>query len=259
MRTFIFIFALLVFVSQASAATEDEFLKLGNECLNAGKYDKAVKAFTRAVSVNPSNPEAQKGLGIAYFNIGDNGYAINPEVLGKSVGALFEAARISPDSESLYYLGSALLDLGYIEDSMDVYNVLQKVDPNKANLLSVKIANFKEPDKYRYLRNEHNMNEERKEYLRAVAEQERQEQFRVKQEKIAAARAEQEERQRMISAIENARRAAEEAAHRAAMAEAAAGEAKADADRARRAASNPIHVPSGGHVIPGSGGQIILY
>lgn len=113
MRVFILILVLLAFGSQASATPEDDFLKLGKEFLTSGNYDKAAKNFTKAVRINPANAEAQKELGIAYFHLGSNEFATNPEVLDKSVGALFEAARLSPEPESLYYLGLALLDLGY--------------------------------------------------------------------------------------------------------------------------------------------------
>ncbi len=220
------IIALLLFASPLFAAPEDDFLKLGKERLNSGKYDKAVQLFTRVVKINPANAEAQKGLGIAFFHLGDNRVAINPEVLGKSVVFLLEAARLSPESDTLYYLGLALLDLGYKDDSAQVCDVLQTVDAEKANLLSSKIAAFKEPEQYIYLRNEHNLNEERKEYLEAAEEQQRQEQLRNEQAKLAKARAEQQVRQRMIAAIEDARRAAEEAAYRARNAEIAAQHAE---------------------------------
>jgi len=64
------IIALLLFASPLFAAPEDDFLKLGKERLNSGKYDKAVQLFTRVVKINPANAEAQKGLGIAFFRLG---------------------------------------------------------------------------------------------------------------------------------------------------------------------------------------------
>lgn len=262
MKAIILISMALIFASSVCAAPEDDFLKLGKECLNTGKYDKAEQVFVRAVKINPANADAQKGLGIAYFHLGNNEYATNVDLLYKSVGFLLEAVRLSPEPDSLYYLGLALLNLGNKDESIKVCNSLQQMDAEKAKLLSGKIADFKEPERYHYLQNEHNLNEERKEQLRDVAEQQRQEQMQKEQAKIEKARAEQKWKERMVSEIEDARSAAQEAARRAAWAETAANEARRSRPSIINDLANPpfpssVHVPSGGYVTPG--GQVILY
>lgn len=66
MARFYIIFAILLgFVTVADAQTDRQFVREGNKLFNKQQYDKAEIQYRKAVSKNPSNPQAVYNLGCA--------------------------------------------------------------------------------------------------------------------------------------------------------------------------------------------------
>ena len=80
------------------------------ECLRGGDDQEAIRAYKRAVTVNPEFAEAWFNLGVLLFHINSfNG----------AVAALREAARLLPDTGATSpYLGACLLEIGQFEEGL---------------------------------------------------------------------------------------------------------------------------------------------
>ena len=226
MKTLAAVFTFMILASLAFAVPFDVYLQQGNKYLESGNFERAAKRFEEAVRANPQSFDAQKGLGLAYYGIGNNADAVNPAILQKSIAAFTDAINIKLDAESYYYIGMAQLALDRPEYAESVYNRLVELDKQNGADLAAKIAAYRKPESYRYLNNEHNWAEEQKQAQEEAIRKQIQEENWREAQKQAAIEAEREEKQRMINAIEEARRAAREAEHRASEAEAAAEKAK---------------------------------
>lgn len=228
MKSLMTIFSFLIFASPLFAAPEEELLKKGFFYLDNGNLEWAAKKFEQAVRTNPQSFEAYKGLGLTYFRIGYNEASVNLEILPKSIDALSEAIRLRPDAESYYYLGMAWLALDKKDIANQVCTILNSLDAKKGFDLAARIAAYKTPETYRYLQNDHNIDEEQREAKEESIKQRNHEQARRKA-------AEQAEKDRLTTSIEEARKAAAGAEYRARQAEAAAESAKQQVEMGKSA------------------------
>ncbi len=165
------IIALLFIASPLFAASDSDYLKQGNALLASGRPGKAVKSFEQAVQANPQSAEAYKGLGMAYYRLGDNEGVVNTEMLYKAVYAFDNAVNIKPDAETYYYLGVTWLALNDRENAGKVCEILKGVDRQKGEELAAKITAQQKPQSFHYLDNEHNRAEEQKEAEQDAARQ----------------------------------------------------------------------------------------
>jgi hypothetical protein len=127
----------------------------------AGKLEKAIDAYKRAIRVTPDFTEAHINLGAAYYRLGhyqkaarefQTGVHLEPDNaewycrLGSAYLALFryqgaanaykQAIRIDPNlARAHYFLGLTHLGLGNQGAALEEYKILKTIDPKKANEL----------------------------------------------------------------------------------------------------------------------------
>lgn len=103
-------------------ALADEFVALGNSCLDEGwDADPAIANFRKALSLNPHNYAAKVGLGRAFIQNGAQEDAID---------LLARATREYERHEAPYELGSLFLATGDITNALHYLQRAQKVNPS---------------------------------------------------------------------------------------------------------------------------------
>jgi tetratricopeptide (TPR) repeat protein len=122
---------------------------LGAALQSAGRVDEAIGHYRRAVAIRPDYGPAYNNLGVALAAT---------DRLDEAIAALREAVRLDPGSsvarrnlgDAHYNLGSALLEAGSVEQSIDQFRTALQLMPESAdvhNNLGVALAsegNFKE-------------------------------------------------------------------------------------------------------------------
>uniref|UniRef100_A0A7V4G9M0 Tetratricopeptide repeat protein n=1 Tax=Desulfobacca acetoxidans TaxID=60893 RepID=A0A7V4G9M0_9BACT len=90
-------------VKEKSEVAFREYLKSGNYLAGEAKYQDAVAAYRKALSINPDSHEAYSLLGAALAQLGDN---------REAEAALRKAVALKPDyAEGYYHLGHFLKSL----------------------------------------------------------------------------------------------------------------------------------------------------
>lgn len=89
-------------------------IDLGNSCLDSGRFQDAIDAYTRALSIEPKNADVRNDLGIVYREIGR---------YDKAVESFRQAAEDSPlHARSWYNLGVVLAcDMGNNREAVDAW------------------------------------------------------------------------------------------------------------------------------------------
>ena len=121
-------------------AAEEDYLLQGNSYLAEKAYDKAVQAFRRATRLDPKSAAAYRGLGSAYYNLGNGETASFPQLLEEAIAAYRQALSIASDADTLYHLGMSYLMAGNMTEASIVRQRLSLLDRNKANLLAFQIG-----------------------------------------------------------------------------------------------------------------------
>ena len=106
--------ASIVFVlaSLALAGCSQSLYMQGRRHLQNERYDPAIESFYQEISANPTNHEAWRELGVAYYEKGD---------LTKSEEALKQASNIKPDARTQLYLGLVYERRELYENAIDAY------------------------------------------------------------------------------------------------------------------------------------------
>jgi tetratricopeptide (TPR) repeat protein len=130
----------LLLASPLSAAAGNDYLLQGTTCLAEKAYDRAVRAFKLAIRVDPKSADAYKGLGCAYYNLGNGETASFPQLLDEAIAAYQQAVSISTDADTLYNLGMSYLMAGKVSEARITMERLYPVDRNQAYLLAFKIG-----------------------------------------------------------------------------------------------------------------------
>ncbi|RII28910.1 MAG: hypothetical protein CXR31_03285 [Geobacter sp.] len=135
---------ILIFItSTAYAATENEYIVQGERYISGGSYDRAIKAFKRALQINSKSAVAYRGLGVAYYGLGGNGVLDNPQTYTNAVESLKDSLAIHDESDTRYYLILSYLALDDIESAKKEYNKFKTTDPYRAEyLLADRIKNY---------------------------------------------------------------------------------------------------------------------
>ncbi|CDR96457.1 tetratricopeptide repeat domain containing protein, putative [Babesia bigemina] len=113
-----------------------DFKQLGNEAFKAGKFDEAVKHFTEAIKLNPSD-------GILYSN--RSGAYASMNMYQEALADAQQCVTLKPDWPKGYSRkGLALYKLGKMEEAKKAYQEGLKIDPNneplKAGLREVDVS-----------------------------------------------------------------------------------------------------------------------
>lgn len=129
---------------------EAAFLRQGTENLGVKDYQRAVKAFSEAARLNPTNVEAHRGLGIAYLKLGSNEVASVPETLNNAAAAFSEAVRLAPGSAEIrYHLGLTFLALHDKNGAVKEYESIKELDQRVAEQLHARISGYSPAISYR--------------------------------------------------------------------------------------------------------------
>ncbi|MCK4372529.1 MAG: tetratricopeptide repeat protein, partial [candidate division Zixibacteria bacterium] len=102
----------LVLVSLVLAGCSQSLYMQGRRHLQNERYDPAIESFYQEISANPTNHEAWRELGVAYYEKGD---------LTKSEEALKQASNIKPDARTQLYLGLVYERRELYENAIDAY------------------------------------------------------------------------------------------------------------------------------------------
>ena len=85
--------ALLILVGIAGAAqSSNVWFHKGSELMSSEKYDEAIKAYDKAIGINPQNPDAWYNKGLALAKLGE---------LDEAVKAYDKAIEINPQDSKL--------------------------------------------------------------------------------------------------------------------------------------------------------------
>jgi|SRR6266487_1215205 len=101
---------------------------LGRIYSDAGYYDDAISAFTRATKTNPDYAEVWKGLGLAHRRKGEE--MIEPEENNKAIDCLKKAIALKPDDDDAYgIIGGLYRRLEEYKRSLAYYEQAYKINP----------------------------------------------------------------------------------------------------------------------------------
>lgn len=114
-------------VIELNPSMEYAYLNIGFSYYSLKQFAKAIEAYSKTVELFPENPDAWMFLGMSYMQLKNWSKAVDP--LKKSI-------ELRPDSGSAYYnLAICYLNLHDNYSARDIYEKLQKVDPNMAQQL----------------------------------------------------------------------------------------------------------------------------
>ena len=139
----------------------DELLSVGNDYADKGEYKKSIKAYKKAIRINPEYADAYYNMGLSYHLLGHHTEAIEAfkqairivpgytkahysmgvtyGTLGRlteAIRAIKQAIRIDPDDSTAHYnLGYAYLQFGDKGSALEQYKILKTLDKDKANEL----------------------------------------------------------------------------------------------------------------------------
>jgi clan AA aspartic protease (TIGR02281 family) len=137
----------LVFATVTWVDAAEDFLSQGARQLEAGHYQKAVRSFEQAIKVSPDSAQAYKGLGLAYYKLGDHEVAYDVELISYAVNALKKSLALRQDPEVSYFLGLSYLVLYDRENAEFAYASLKTGDSKLAEQLEAKLAAYVKPAK----------------------------------------------------------------------------------------------------------------
>jgi tetratricopeptide (TPR) repeat protein len=141
--------AFLLCLPQSLCAAED-YLPQGAGYLGAGNYEKAIRCYELAIRAKTDEAEAYKGLGQAYYQLGNNEIAYDVEKISAAVTAFNQSLSLKPDPEVCYLLGLSYLALYEKEDAQTAYRMLKATGSELAEKLAAKIAAYVKPAKFDY-------------------------------------------------------------------------------------------------------------
>ena len=121
-----------VFKSDEEKAAE--VYQQGVKYSQAKKYDKAIPAYQKAISLKPDFPEAYNNLGFALRETGK---------LDEAIVSYKKALEQKPDlAQAHEYLGVAYLKKGDRDSALKHYQILKKLDPKEAQELWEEIEKY---------------------------------------------------------------------------------------------------------------------
>lgn len=106
---------------------------LGRKYYVAGEYSKAIDAFKKEISKNPSSAEMHFNIGLAYGKIGQH---------NKEIASYKKAIELDPQRSELYFnLGTAYNDIGNKQQAISTLNEAMRLKPKylKAHYIICKI------------------------------------------------------------------------------------------------------------------------
>ena len=130
----------------------DDFLNQGARHLNAGNYQKAIRSYESAIKTKQDGAAAYKGLGLAYYKLGNYEIAYDVEMISAAANAFNQSLVMKYDPEVGYLLGLSYLALDDKENAETAYASLKSRDPALAGKLAEKISAYVKPARFNYTR-----------------------------------------------------------------------------------------------------------
>ncbi|KAI9106078.1 heat shock protein sti1 [Phlyctochytrium arcticum] len=113
-----------------TAMTAEDIKKQGNEAFSAGQFDDAIKYFSQAIELDPTNHVLYSNRSASYASLKN---------YQKALEDAEKAVEIKPDWTRGYSRkGAALHGLGQLTEAIEQYNLGLKIDPNNAQLARAK-------------------------------------------------------------------------------------------------------------------------
>lgn len=126
-------------IAQNNFASTSSLDKKGDDLYDGGNYTAAMQYYTKALTINPNDPDALNGKANALANL-DN-----------STGAIHyfdKALSINPnDTDALDGKGFALDALGNTTEAIKLYDKSLAIDPNDTDALQAKSDDLKVSNK----------------------------------------------------------------------------------------------------------------
>jgi len=141
----------LLCLTRALCAAED-YLHQGASYLSAGNYEKAIRSYELAIRAKADSAELYKGLGQAYYKLGNNEIAYDVEKISAAITAFNQSLSLKRDPEVSYLLGLSYLALYEKENAEKAYASLKAGGSALADNLAAKIAAYVKPAKFDYTR-----------------------------------------------------------------------------------------------------------
>ncbi|WP_103899353.1 tetratricopeptide repeat protein [Petrotoga halophila] len=105
--------------------TDKEWFKKGVELSELGRYEEALRAFEKAIEINPQDDKARFGKGVALGELGRHEDALE---------AYEKVIEINPQfAESWFAKGVELIKLGRYEDALKAYEKAIEINPQYAD------------------------------------------------------------------------------------------------------------------------------
>ena len=123
----------------------EDHLQQGARYLESGNPRGAVRAYQLALKQDRESATAHKGLGLAYYRLGDLGVGYNTEVIASAVKELRASLEVAKDPEVYYHLGLCYLVLYEKKKAEEVLRELEVLEPALAARLAGKIAGYVKP------------------------------------------------------------------------------------------------------------------
>ncbi|MBD2294419.1 tetratricopeptide repeat protein [Anabaena sphaerica FACHB-251] len=112
------------YLESLTSSEADEYMRLGNECLEKEDYHNAITYYTQVLQLKPNNKDAYFYRGLARYYLGDKQGAIEDWT---------QAIKIDPNLALAYFIrGNARDDLADKQGAIEDYTQAIKIDPNKA-------------------------------------------------------------------------------------------------------------------------------
>jgi len=141
--------SLPLFIASPLFAAED-YLTEGARHLTSGNYQKAVRSYELAVKTDRDAAQAYKGLGLAYYKMGNFEVAYDVEMISAAVNAFNRSLAIKKDPEVCYFLGLSYLVLYDKKNAETAYLCLKSADSNLAGALAERISSYVKPARFNY-------------------------------------------------------------------------------------------------------------
>jgi tetratricopeptide (TPR) repeat protein len=136
----------------------NEVMNNGKTYYSAGDFRKAANSFELFVRSDPGSAEGYEWLGKAYYSLGDNEFASDPQMLEKAGEAFRKALSLNPGNSAVHFnLGMTYLCLEDKSEAMKEYELLKSRDKELANRLLERIRGHSFPPVYRVVREKDSM------------------------------------------------------------------------------------------------------
>jgi tetratricopeptide (TPR) repeat protein len=108
---------------EKNPSSQPAWLELGNIYFDTGKFQDAIQAYSKYLSLNPNNPDVWTDLGVMYRRIGNPAEAVSSFDKAIELNPQHEQARFNKGIVQFY-------DMGNRDEAMKTWQELIAINPN---------------------------------------------------------------------------------------------------------------------------------